>query len=55
MVKTTRIELSPDDPIFTGGPQIFVPISRPTPKELDSDTERLSSDKSNEDDDGGES
>lgn len=30
MAKSTRIELKPDDPIFTGGPQVFVPVSRPS-------------------------
>lgn len=30
MAKSTRIELGPDDPIFSQGPQIFVPVSRPS-------------------------
>ena len=34
MAKVTRIELTPDDPIFRGGPQIFVPVSRPSTKSL---------------------
>ena len=29
MVKSTRRELTPDDPVFTRGPQSFVPVSRP--------------------------
>lgn len=30
MAKSTRIKLTPDDPIFSSGPQVFVPISRPS-------------------------
>jgi hypothetical protein len=30
MAKVTRIELTPDDPIFSGRPQMFVPISKPS-------------------------
>ncbi len=30
MVKSTRVELKPDDPIFSEGPQVFVPAPRPT-------------------------
>ena len=33
MVKSTRIELKPDDPIFTRGPQVFKPVARPVQKE----------------------
>ena len=29
MAKGTRVELKPDDPIFSGRPQVFVPVSRP--------------------------
>ncbi len=29
MAKSKERILKPDDPIFTGGPQIFVPVSRP--------------------------
>ena len=29
MAKFTRRTLQPDDPIFTGGPQVFTPIARP--------------------------
>ena len=29
MAKFTRIKLKPDDPIFTEGLQVFVPVSRP--------------------------
>ena len=55
MAKFTKRELSPDDPIFTGGPHIFVPVSRPTPKKPEPETDCHSADQSNEDDDGGES
>jgi hypothetical protein len=30
MVKATRIELGPDDPIFSEGPTISVPVPRPS-------------------------
>lgn len=32
MAKSTRIEFTPDDPIFAEGPQVFVPVSRPLTK-----------------------
>lgn len=32
MAKFTEIELTPDDPIFSEGPQVFVPMSRPLTK-----------------------
>ena len=33
MAKFTRIELTPDDPIFHQGVQMFVPVSRPKGKD----------------------
>ncbi len=35
MVKFTRKDYGPDDPIFHGGVQVFVPISRPVQKDRD--------------------
>ena len=35
MAKFTRIELTPDDPIFTSGVQVFRPVPRPSPKKND--------------------
>ena len=29
MVKVSHVELKPDDPIFSEGPQVFVPAPRP--------------------------
>ncbi len=54
MVKVTRIELSPDDPIFTGGPQIFVPVSRPALNKPEPEPDWLSTDESDDDAEGGE-
>ena len=32
-MKSTRIELTPDDPIFHGDVQLFKPISKPSTKD----------------------
>lgn len=39
MAKITRRELKPDDPIFTNGPQVFVPVSRPSTATSAKDTD----------------
>ena len=40
MAKVTRIELTPDDPIFRSGSQIFVPASRPSTKNSQQNTKQ---------------
>lgn len=39
MAKSIRGILPPDDPIFSEGPQAFVPVSRPSTKSSASDTD----------------
>jgi len=39
MASFTRRELKPDDPIFSGQPQIFKPVSRPSTTSSTDDTD----------------